>query len=220
MRLAALPPEERPRERLFDRGPEALSLAELLAILLNTGAAGMDALELAGTILERYGSLESLTRASATEFLDLRGMGKAKAAHLVAALELARRLRAEGAERIKADSWHERLNQLAVEVRFEPREYIFSLYLDQGGHVLREERLSFGGLEGASLDLPFLLRGAVRLGAEALAMAHNHPNGDLCPSREDREMTRIVEQRLEVLGIGFRGHFILADGRMRAIGAA
>ena len=217
MKLASLPPEERPRERLFSKGPEALSLAELLAILLNTGAAGLDALELAGTILARYGTLELLAQASANEFLDLRGMGAAKAAHLMAALELARRLRAERSIPEEATSWSARLACLAEEVRNEPREYIFSMYLDKDDRLLREERLSFGGVDGATLDLAFLLRSAIRIGADSLVMAHNHPNGDQEASREDREMTQIVERRLEVLGIGFRGHYILAGGSARAI---
>ncbi len=211
--MADLPPAERPRERLWEKGATALSLAELLAILLGTGTQHRDVLALAGDLVESFGGVGGLARATATELLAFRGLGKAKAAHVAAALELARRLQKELLFQGDLSSWRNRLEEIAAHVGHEEREFIYVLLLDRRGHLLGEECLSFGGLEGAFLDMPYLFRRAVRLDAVRLVLAHNHPDGAAEPSREDRELTAHVAQRLPLLGMELEGHFVLARGK-------
>lgn len=212
MLLARLPRDQWPRERLFALGPEALSLGELLAILLHTGSQGMDVLELGGMLLEEFGDLLGLTRAAPEEFLALKGLGRAKVANLVAALELARRLRSESTGTGRNETWRDRVAAWAERFATEEREVILALFLDRRGRILGEKQISYGGLDGAFLDLPFLLRRAVRLDAAAMVLGHNHPDGTPEPSREDRELTSLLSRRLRILDMELLGHFVLAGG--------
>lgn len=213
MFLARLPRDQWPRERLFSLGPEALSLCELLAILLHTGSRGMDVLELGGMLLEEFGDLTGLARAAPEEFLAVKGLGEAKVANLVAALELARRLRSESAKTGRNETWRSRVASWAENLATEEREFILALFLDRKGRILGEKQVSYGGLDGAFLDLPFLLRRAVRLDAAAMVLGHNHPDGTPEPSREDRELTLLLSRRLRMLDMELFGHFVLAGGR-------
>ncbi|WP_213693780.1 DNA repair protein RadC [Aminiphilus sp.] len=213
MFLARLPRDQWPRERLFSLGPEALSLCELLAILLHTGSRGMDVLELGGMLLEEFGDLTGLARAAPEEFLAVKGLGEAKVANLVAALELARRLRSESAKTDRNETWRNRVASWAEHLATEEREFILALFLDRKGRILGEKQVSYGGLDGAFLDLPFLLRRAVRLDAAAMVLGHNHPDGTPEPSKEDRELTLLLSRRLRVLDMELLGHFVLAGGR-------
>ncbi len=215
--MADLPPEERPRERLWSKGAAALSLAELLAILLGTGTRNRDALALAGDLVESFGGVTGLIRATGTELLGFRGLGKAKAAHVAAALELARRFQKELLFRGASPDWRGRLGEIAVQVASSEREFIYVLLLDRRGDLLEEECLSFGGLEGAFLDMPYLFRRAVRVDAARVVLAHNHPDGSLVPSPEDRELTVHVARRLPLLGMELEGHFVLAQGQYVAV---
>jgi len=218
VRCSSLPERERPRERLFRLGPESLGLPELLAILLRTGTKERDVLELSGFMVEQFGGLPGLLRAHPGEFLGISGCGEAKAALLAAALEIARRAMAElSSSSVAAESWEDRIASLARGVRYEEREFLWALFLDGAERILGEDRLSYGGLEGASLDVPLFLRKAVRLGAEDVVLLHNHPRGTTEPSREDMELTRYVEERLQVLGMRLKAHYILGNGNYERI---
>ncbi len=218
MRCSSLPERERPRERLFRLGPESLGLPELLAILLRTGTKERDVLELSGFMVEQFGGLPGLLRAHPGEFLGISGCGEAKAALLAAALEIARRAMAElSSSSVAAESWEDRIASLARGVRYEEREFLWALFLDGAERILGEDRLSYGGLEGASLDVPLFLRKAVRLGAEDVVLLHNHPRGTTEPSREDMELTKYVKERLQVLGMRLKAHYILGNGNYERI---
>jgi DNA repair protein RadC len=173
----------------------------------------MDVLELGGMLLEEFGDLTGLARAAPEEFLAVKGLGEAKVANLVAALELARRLRSESAKTGRNETWRSRVASWAENLATEEREFILALFLDRKGRILGEKQVSYGGLDGAFLDLPFLLRRAVRLDAAAMVLGHNHPDGTPEPSREDRELTLLLSRRLRMLDMELFGHFVLAGGR-------
>lgn len=222
--MAVVPDRERPRERLSKLGPGSLSLQELLAVLIRTGDRNRSVLDLAGDLLAEFGSLDGLARASFTELCRLGGLKAAKAASLVAAFELARRCNAEkeGGSEDAPDSalpgdLKERLRWWSVMLKDEEREYIVGIFTERGGRIITEDRLSWGGMEGACLDMKYLFRKAVRLDAGSLAILHNHPDGNLSPSVEDRLLTDHVRRKLETLGIGFDGHYIVARGKSRAV---
>lgn len=210
MRMAQLCGEEKPRERLFRLGAESLSVVELLAILLRTGTQGEDVLALASSLLDEWGGLTGLCRADPVELTQKRGLKKAKAATLAAALELGRRmtLNATG----EYPDWQLRLSAIVRDARFLDREEINALFLDSGGGVLGEEIISYGGSDGAFLDVPVFFRKAVRLNAVAVVVIHNHPDGALAPSKEDLALTRYIFSGLKALGIRLLAHFIAADG--------
>lgn len=170
-------------------------------------------MELGGMLLEEFGDLTGLARAAPEEFLAVKGLGEAKVANLVAALELARRLRSESAKTGRNETWRSRVASWAENLATEEREFILALFLDRKGRILGEKQVSYGGLDGAFLDLPFLLRRAVRLDAAAMVLGHNHPDGTPEPSREDRELTLLLSRRLRMLDMELFGHFVLAGGR-------
>lgn len=211
-----IPHEERPRERLFALGPGALSLQELLAILLRTGCSARSVLVVAEELLSNFGGLEGLARTSTAELLSVKGLGKAKASTLLAALELARRLRA-GDDEEKRPGWQSRLAWWAAELATEPREYVVALYLDGRERFVGEDRLSYGGLNGAYLDVSYLLRRALRQEASKIVLLHNHPDGSLVGSAEDRALTEALRRRIELLDMELLNHYIVAKGEFRPL---
>lgn len=202
--------DQLPRERLLEKGPSALSEGELLAILLRTGTSGTDVFSLSSKILDSFGGVRGLLKASVTEFMSFKGIGAAKAATLTAAVELCRRMSVPSDGEPDRRSWKKELERARVFLADEEREFIVGLFLDQKSRVISRERLSYGGPDGALLDLRHFLRSAVRLDAKGFVMIHNHPNGSLEPSPEDRDLTRIVRTRVDLLGMEFYGHYIVS----------
>jgi len=213
MKLAALPGEERPRERLRRRGASSLSLAELLAVLLRTGSRSRDVLELASDLLKEFGNAKGLSRATEEEMLSFPGLGEAKACVLLAALELGKRIHSEKSEPEEGLPWEKRLSSLAAELSPEEREYIVGLHVRRNGTLITSDIISYGGPDGAFLDVKYLLRRAVRLDSWGLVLVHNHPDGTLSPSREDRMLTDYLAGRTKMLDIRFIGHYVVANGK-------
>jgi len=217
VRLSSLPVEERPRERLRHKGAAFLSVPELLAVLLRTGSRGKDVLELSADVLEKFGDLKGLVRASDEELMELPGLGDAKACVLLAALELAKRLSRPGDGVAASEGWRTRVEGLAAELADADREFIFAIHTRRNGSVIQEDRLSFGGAEGAFLDVKYLLRRCVRLNSHGLVLVHNHPDGSLHPSADDLRLTDFLSRRTQILGIDLLGHFVVANGGSRRI---
>lgn len=203
---------DRPRERLLRLGGEALTDAELLAVLLQTGGSAGSALETAERALARHADLSGLCRASAEELVRSPGLGPARAAALRAAFELGRRIATrrlpEGtAVRDPADvfrHFHARLRDAA-------RERFVCLLLDGRHRLLREELVSQGTLTASLVHPREVFRPALRAGAAALVLVHNHPSGDPTPSPEDREVTRRLARAGELLGVAVLDHVIVAE---------
>ena len=202
-----------PRERLEALGPAALSDAELLALLLRTGGPGQAALGLAAELLKRHDGVAGLARAAPAELRRTAGVGPAKSASLLAALELGRRLatrrlRTGDAIRGPADvhrHFHARL-------RDTPQERFLVLLLDGRHRVLREVMASQGTLTASLVHPREVFRPAVVEGAAGVILVHNHPSGDPAPSAEDRAVTRQLAEAGRALGIPVLDHVIVGDG--------
>lgn len=220
MRVVSLPKEERPRERLRRSGAESLSGAELLAVLLRTGTRNKDVLELATEVLAAFGGVKGLARAVENELMAFQGLGETKAAVLIAAVELGRRMAAERSAMLSVpakESWQKAVASVAAELATEEREYIVALHIRKNGSVITMDRISYGGLDGAFLDVKYLLRRAVRLDSSGLVLIHNHPDGTMKPSEEDRQLTQFLLGRAKLLDIWLLGHFVAANGKFVAI---
>ena len=213
---------EMPRERLIACGAEAPKNEELLAILFGTGRQGCDVLDMSRELLNKYGSLKNLSRASVAELTgkkragaeNVKGIGEAKAVTLLAALELGRRAEVEDE---RDETLNSRLVSWAVRLSVAEREFLVAIYLDEKDRPIEDERLSYGGLEGVQLDIAYLLRRAVRLDCASVALLHNHPDGDVTPSAEDKRLTRRIVAKLNTLEIGFSGHYIVGGPNMALI---
>ncbi len=208
------PESERPRERLLSRGGDALSDAQLLAILLRTGDQGISALDLAIALMDRFGGLSGIEAASVSELCEIKGVGPAKAAQLKAALEIARRLGRDGGEAKPAfHGGADVYKFLAPAMSGLPHEEFRVLLLDTKHRLLREKTVSRGTLAGTAVDPREVFSAAVRERAAAVVCGHNHPSGDPAPSSEDRAFTARLLESGRVLGIPLLDHVVIGrDG--------
>ncbi|CAA9408961.1 MAG: UPF0758 family protein [uncultured Rubrobacteraceae bacterium] len=211
--IKQLPPELRPRERLLEAGPSALSDGELLGLLFGIGSREKTAVELAGEVISEAGGLHGLYDVSVHELVQVNGIGEAKACIILAAVELGRRIgqvRNPGRPVISSPADVERL--LRGRIANLDRENFVVLLLNTKNEVIETSTVSVGTL-GASLVHPReVFKPAVRASAASVILAHNHPSGKVEPSREDREVTRRLGEAAGILGIEVLDHVIVGDG--------
>ena len=206
--------EDRPREKMMLHGASALSNAELLAILIGSGNNEESAVELMRKILADYhNSLSELGKASVDDLCRYKGIGSAKAISILAASELGKRRKEEKAEERKtilsSKDVYECLYPLMCDLL---TEECWVLLLNQASKVIDEVKISAGGLTATAVDVRCILREALLKRASAIALCHNHPSGNIRPSREDDVLTRQVEQATQCMNIRFVDHVILTDG--------
>ncbi|SDF21166.1 RadC family protein [Sporolituus thermophilus] len=212
--LKELPAEERPREKLLAKGPQALSNAELLAILLRTGTKNQSVMRLAEGLLAMQDGLAKVSRLTAQELSKIKGIGAAKAVTLVAAMELGKRLASlEAMQRAVIRSPQDIRDLMMPRLRYETKEHFVALLLSTKNHVLAMPVISVGNLNASLVHPRELFREAINHSAAAVALVHNHPSGDPTPSREDIEITRKMIQAGEILGIAVLDHVIIGDGK-------
>lgn len=211
-KIKDLPEQERPRERLMEYGASNISTSELLAILLRSGSEGKSALTLANQLLEKYGSLRSLSNATIEELQDIRGIGPAKASQLEAGITLAVRLAKEQKqEQPQFESPDSVYQYVRLEIRDAKREIFMSLMLDGKKKLIRQEHISKGTLTSSLVHPREVFRPAIRSSAAALIFAHNHPSGDPSPSKEDIDITERLRDVGELIGIRVLDHIIVGD---------
>ncbi len=216
VKIREMPQDDRPREKLMARGPSALTDSELIAILLRTGLPGANAVQVAAQLLERYKSLNGLSRCSVEEIAAIPGIGPAKALQLVAAFGLGQRLARETLTREKIDSPDLVYNLLAPEMRALHKESLRVILLDTRYHLLRIQEVSLGSVNESIAHPRDVFRPAVISSAYAVIVAHNHPSGDPSPSQSDHSLTRRLAEAAELLQIKLLDHIIIgapAEGR-------
>jgi DNA repair protein RadC len=212
--LADVPAMERPRERLHHAGAAALSNAELLAILLRTGTAAESVLALAGRLLATLGGLEGLAKARFDDLTSLHGFGEAKAAQLLAALELGRRVSAVRGDALPVISGPEDAARLLRgEMAFLEQEHFRVLVLNTRNQVLAAPTVFVGSVNATAIRTAEVFREAVRRNAPSVIVAHNHPSGDPTPSPQDEQVTRALVSAGRALDIAVLDHVVIArDG--------
>ena len=213
MRITDWPCAERPRERLLNEGPAALSDAELLAIFLRTGIPGKTAVDLARDCLNHFGNLRKLLTAEQSQFCQHKGLGNAKYAQLQAVLEMARRHLAQPLSQGDAitDPSHAR-QYIHAKLRDYPYEVFACLFLDNRHRVLRFDELFRGTINGASVHPREVVKTALQHNAAAVILAHNHPSGIAEPSAADRQLTRRLCEALNLVDIRVLDHLVVGDG--------
>ncbi|MBI4282662.1 MAG: DNA repair protein RadC [Chloroflexi bacterium] len=204
-----LPARERPRERLRDSGAVSLSNAELLAIVLRTGASEASAVDLANQLLVRFGGLDGLAKAGFVELCVIRGLGEAKAAQVKAALELGRRLLSSQPEERPVVKSPGDVFLLLGEMSLLDQEELRVLLLNTKNQVLATHQVYRGNVNTSLIRVSELFRMAVRENCPAIIVAHNHPSGDPAPSPEDVEVTRDIVKGGQLLNIEVLDHIII-----------
>lgn len=211
--LKQLAEADRPREKMMQKGAEALSDAELLAILIGSGNTEESAVTLMQRILSAAGNdLNQLGKWEIRDFAAFKGMGPAKSLTIMAALELGKRRKWQRNERavIRSstdiyDIFHPLLCDL-------PTEEFWVLLLNQASKVIDKIRISRGGIDQTNADVRTILREALLARATQLVLIHNHPSGNTRPSMDDRRLTEMVQQAARTMNIRLTDHLIVTDG--------
>lgn len=213
-RILDLESNDRPRERLETLGADALSNAELLAILLRVGVQGENAVQLGHRLLLQFSGLSGLQRASFAEICAVKGLGTAKAAQIKAAIELGRRLGLQSVEdRPTVHCPIDAANLVSYEMAALPQEQLWVLVLDTRNHVLGIEKMYKGSLNSSMVRIGELFRPAIQRNAAAIIVVHNHPSGDPTPSPEDVALTRGIVQAGKMMDIELLDHLVIGQGR-------
>lgn len=210
--LQKLPPQERPRERFIALGAEALSATELIAIILGNGHKTKSVLELAREIVIHFGTLKALAEATLEELTAIKGVGKAKAIQLKVAFHLSIRLSKQvSAHKYLIEHPIHAYHLLKEELENEKRELFVVILQDVKGYVICHEVVSIGSLTQALVHPREVFYPAIRHKAASLIVAHNHPSGDPTPSSQDLELTQILIQSSQLIGIPLHDHLIIGS---------
>jgi len=210
LRLKDQPPSERPRERLAALGADALSHAELIAILLRTGLKGVNAVEVGRQLLQKFGTLQALARASVPDLQSVKGIGRDKAVTLVAAFALARKMAAELQYESPLLDNPENVARLLRETNLAKTvETLQVLLLNTRRRLIRVEEITDGTLDTLLVHPREVFKPAITANAAAIVLAHNHPSGDPSPSAADVKVTRDLIRAGQLLKIEVVDHIIL-----------
>lgn len=205
--------DDRPREKLLQKGKISLSDAELMAILIGSGSRNESAVDLCRRILAASEhSLNELGKLSIPQLMKYNGIGQAKAITIIAALELGRRRRTEDAlERSKISSSSSVFELMQPVIGDLPHEEFHIIYLNNSNKVIRKMQLSKGGITGTLVDVRLALRMALEIGATSIILCHNHPSGNLNPSSADKQLTQKLKAAGESLDIKILDHLIVTE---------
>lgn len=210
IRIKDLPDSERPRERLAANGAEALRNAELIAILLRTGMKGFSAIQIAEQLLQKFGSLENLARASLLDLQKTKGIGRDKAIALKSAFTLAQRMALELRTESPIMDNPERIADLLREdCRLYDVEHFYVVLLNARKKLISIEQVSRGTLNGVSIHARDVFKAAISANAASIVVVHNHPSGDPTPSSADIQITRDLVRAGQLLKIEVDDHVIL-----------
>jgi DNA repair protein RadC len=208
--IKELPADERPRERCIRCGPGALGTTEILAILLRTGTKGKTALDMAGELLARAGSLRALSAMEAGEIAKVAGLGPVRACQISAALELARRFTEEEVRLAETLSGAEEAYRfLKPRLRDLPHEAFGVIFLNQKHGVLAYRELFRGSVHASSVHPREVVKAVLRENAAAVILAHNHPSGHVSPSPDDLRLTEDLKALLAHLDVRVVDHLIV-----------
>lgn len=206
--------EDRPRERMADLGTEALTNAELLAILIGSGSSRESAVDLMKRLLsDCNNNLNTLGKMTIRDLCRYNGIGEAKAITILAACELGKRRQAESPEeRPKLISATHIYNHMHPVMQDLDVEEFWLLLMNQDYRLIRKVRISHGGITETAVDIRIIMREAVLVNTTILAVCHNHPSGSLTPSKADSELTTAIKRACELMRILFMDHVIVTDG--------
>ena len=207
--------DDQPREKLRDKGPQSLSNAELLAILIGSGTPGTSAVELMQDVLKDCkNNLNTLGKMTIRELCTYKGIGEAKAITILAASELGKRRQMESPEERPDLGTATRIyNHMRPVMQDLDVEEFWALLMNQHYRLIKKVRISRGGITETPVDVRIIMKEAVLANCTILAVCHNHPSGNLSPSHADKDLTRSIKRACELLNIYFLDHVIITDGQ-------
>lgn len=211
--MRELPSKDRPRERLLETGAKNLSSTELLAILLGTGNRKQSALTVAGELLAKKKSLLDLAKVSSPdELTEVAGLGPAKAAVILAAFEIGKRIAKDTMlEGTVLDNPQAAADFLLPRLRYENTEHFLVVLLNSRNKVLGVRDVAQGTMNKVAVEPRMVFSAALKEGAAQILVGHNHPSGDPTPSQADMDLTKRLEAAAQILGVGLKDHVIIGD---------
>lgn len=214
MRMKDLCKDDRPREKMIQKGAESLSNAELLAILLRTGTGSKNVVDLARELLDSADkSLRELAGMSIEKLCEVNGVGQGKAVTVAAAFELGRRISyTDSLERIYVSSPRVVFRIMAPNLKGLDHEECWVLFLNRANYILGKERMSVGGMDSTVIDVKTILRRALERKASGVILVHNHPSGNAMPGKADISQTASLKKALGICDIQLIDHVVVADG--------
>ena len=222
MKIKEIPQSERPYEKLEMYDAQALSKAELLAIIIKNGTKEESSVMLAQKIIYKkkstQDSLRFLQDISIKEFMSIKGIGKVKAIQLLAVCELTKRIsRPIKNFNVQIKSPQDVADLLINELKYEKREIVKVLMLNVKNNILKIQDIALGGTSFAVFEIKDVLKEAIKIGAPKIILVHNHPSGDPTPSHDDIELTQKLEQVSKMLEIELLDHVVIGDGKYKSI---
>lgn len=212
-----LPTEGKPRERLIKQGPEALSLRELLSVILNTGTTKEGVLEMADRIIRDYGEKSILAEKDADKLSREMNIPIVKACQIVAVGELGRRVYEKNQSGFSTVRNAKDAYDYLQDMRNLPKEHLRGLYLNSHNRIIRDEVISIGTINSNMIHPREVFRPAIESNAAAVVLAHNHPSGEVTPSEEDIEITKQLVQAGKILGISLLDHVVITKDSFASI---
>lgn len=209
--IRSWPSEDRPREKLLKKGPGALSNSELLAILLRTGSMGDSAVDLAHRIVKKFGTFRNMSHTDVRDWQGLKGLGPAKIAHIMAALEIGRRFREDEALSVKQkiNAAQDVVDILLPHLRDLKTEVMKVVHLDSDNKIIDVHETAAGTVNRAMPIVREIIHTALQKFAAALICVHNHPSGNTVPSPDDTKFTRTLVDAGKLMGIQVMDHIII-----------
>lgn len=214
MKMTELCLDDRPREKMLDKGPSALSNAELLAIMIRTGTGKMNAADVARTLLQKAGGrLNEVADMPMEKLCSVSGIGKSKAVTIAAAFELGRRCAIELAiqDKMAVSSPKTVFRMMLPQLKGLDHEECWAIFLNRANYVLGKECMSVGGLESTVMDVKAILRRALERKATGVILVHNHPSGSALPGQADIRQTGILKKALQTCEISLIDHVVIAE---------
>ena len=212
MTISSWPSNERPREKLLEKGPDALSDAEILSIFLRTGCRGSSALDLARELLDKFQNLRQLIDSNQKEFCSTKGLGMVKYVQIQAAIELGKRYLQSGLELGNAFTSPEKTREfLILKLRSYPYEVFACLYLDNHHRLISFDKLFFGTIDSTQVHAREIIRAALKHNAAAVILSHNHPSGVAEPSQADINLTQELKETLSIIDVRVLDHLIVGN---------
>lgn len=208
-----LPLSERPRERLLKHGIEALSVQELIALILGRGVKDESVMVTAQKLVSQFGNLNNLAKASIEELTEIKGIGPAKAAQIKAAFELGKRLEdySDEGSKTTVKSPEDAIKAVKLQLKGKKKEHFLALSLDTRNHLIDTHQISIGSLDSSIVHPREVFKDAISDSAASVIFVHNHPSGDPTPSEDDIKLTKRLAEVGQIMGIDVLDHIIICD---------
>ena len=214
MKLKELCIDDRPREKMLEKGPSSLSNAELLAIMIRTGTGKMNVVDVARTLLHTAeGRLNAIADMPVEKLCSISGIGRSKAVTIAAAFELGRRSAAEKIvqDRVPVTSPKDVFRMMLPFMRGLDHEECWAVFLNRANYVLGKDRMSVGGMDSTTMDVKAVLRRALDRKASGVILVHNHPSGSALPGQADIRQTALLKKALQTCEIQLVDHVVIAE---------